>query len=469
MSRALARARARAPPASAHRRRPPSSAAADRRAASSARASTSASASAPTPTAACVLLLGPRDDDLAACARALADVAAAHDVRVVTLSHDDSDGLTRGEQALRLTRGADDDAYALRGSGEDAAIVALDATDGMLARLAYECVLCVVVGGREVCLGEDGHGARARRSAQRCAVAGAPTVCCTIPTTTQTASIEPCARAIEELARVLFRVLPTDAPANNPRSHFPFPTNGRWALGSAQVRLDAALAAQVLDDSGDEFATKDCWSLGGLGTMHVDDTTAVDAPTPASRRAALRDAFREADVYLNVSVPATWTPRSRFRATRPGVFWRQQRVHAVFTDDDDVRASPDAPDPFGRTLPARAVASDARASARGARFVRQLATERVITARARASSASASPSPPTTAPSLPTAFRVSKGVVVADDAPRGDLDAVARGFAAVAVVPTWPFAHAFALTDAAFVESFREDVRTGLPLFLCQP
>ena len=59
--------------------------------------------------------------------------------------------------------------------------------------------------------------------------------------------------------------------------------------------------------------------------------------------------------------------------------------------------------------------------------------------------------------------------VVADDSPRGDLDAVARGFAAVVSVPTWPFAHAFALTDRVFLESLREDVATGLPSFLIDP
>ena len=59
--------------------------------------------------------------------------------------------------------------------------------------------------------------------------------------------------------------------------------------------------------------------------------------------------------------------------------------------------------------------------------------------------------------------------LVADDSPRGDLDAVARGFAAVVAVPTWPFAHAFALTDRVFLESLREDVATGLPSFLIDP
>ena len=153
MPRAAARAAARAHSFAAHHRRHSSSSC--RRSSSSSRASTSSSV--PTRTQACVLLLGPRDDDLAACALKLADVAAAHDLRVFTLSHDDVDGLTRDGRELRLARG-DGDAYALRGSGEDAAVVALDATDGILAQLGYECVLCLVVGGREVCLGEDGRG-----------------------------------------------------------------------------------------------------------------------------------------------------------------------------------------------------------------------------------------------------------------------------------------------------------------------
>ena len=232
MPRAAARAAARAHSFAAHHRRHSSSSC--RRSSSSSRASTSSSV--PTRTQACVLLLGPRDDDLAACALKLADVAAAHNLRVFTLSHDDVDGLTRDGRELRLARG-DGDAYALRGSGEDAAVVALDATDGILAQLGYECVLCLVVGGREVCLGEDGRGSRARRCANRAAVSGTPTVCATIPTTTQTTSFEPCACALEQLVSVVLRVLPTKSPANNPRSHFPFPTNGRWrAVGRIERR-----------------------------------------------------------------------------------------------------------------------------------------------------------------------------------------------------------------------------------------
>jgi len=381
MPRAAARAAARAHSFAAHHRRHSSSSC--RRSSSSSRASTSSSV--PTRTQACVLLLGPRDDDLAACALKLADVAAAHNLRVFTLSHDDVDGFTRDGRELRLARG-DGDAYALRGSGEDAAVVALDATDGILAQLGYECVLCLVVGGREVCLGEDGRGSRARRCANRAAVSGTPTVCATIPTTTQTTSFEPCACALEQLVSVVLRVLPTKSPANNPRSHFPFPTNGRWAsLGTAQLPMDDELARQVLDDGGDDLAAKDCWSLGGSGTVHVNDT-AVEHTTPQSRRAALRDAFVEADIYLDLSVPAKWTPKSKFRAARPGVFWRQQRVQAVFDDEVPVDSVPT--DRFGRTLPSQTVASDVRATDRDARFVRQLATERLLAARA-----SSQPSP----------------------------------------------------------------------------
>jgi len=465
MPRAAALARARARSSAAHHRRRSSSS--RRRPSSSSRAATSSSV--PARIQACVLLLGPRDDDLAACALKLADVAAAHELRVVTLSHDDVDGLTRDGSELRFARGdGDGEAYALRGSGEDAAVVALDATDGILARLGYECVLCVVVGGREVSLGEDGQGSRARRCANRAAVAGTPTVCATIPTTTQTASIEPCACALEQLVNVVLRVLPTKSPANNPRSHFPFPTNGRWAsLGTAQLPMDDELARQVLDDGGEDFAAKDCWSLGGAGTVHVDAVNAVEDTTPQSRRAALRDAFVDADIYLNLSVPAKWTPQSKFRAARPGVFWRQQRVQAVL--DDEIPVDSVTTDRFGRTLPSQTVASDARATDRDARFVRQLATERLIAARAPSRPSPSSSSHVRDDRPAPVAFRVSAGVVVADDAPRGDLDAVARGFAAVVAVPTWPFAHAFALTDRVFIESLREDVASGVPSFLIDP
>ena len=52
-------------------------------------------------------------------------------------------------------------------SGEDAAVVATDPTDGLARCLGLVPVLCVVGVARETCLGEDANGARTTRTARR--------------------------------------------------------------------------------------------------------------------------------------------------------------------------------------------------------------------------------------------------------------------------------------------------------------
>jgi hypothetical protein len=70
----------------------------------------------------------------------------------------------------------------------------------------------------------------------------------------------------------------------------------------------------------------------------------------------------------------------------------------------------------------------------------------------------------------PSAFVIGPGTIVADDAPRGDVDVVFAsdgGGAAVVTKQTWPQGHPFALLDAVAVEALRGDPNAGgLPLWL---
>ena len=436
-----------------------------------------------------MLLLGEDDDDLRVVERAVRRVVDATGVDVVRLTHASSEGATRDGRALALSTredetrgdgdGSDDDvastSYDLReASGEDAAVVALDPTDGLLARLGRTCALAIVV-ARAPCLGEDVFGHRAARSARRCAVAGTPTILASVPTTSKKVNIEPCAEALEAVLRRAWEVIP-NAPRNNPRSHFPFPTRGRWAsLGTAQLPMDDELAASVFASNANDFASLDCWSLGGFGAVpHFGGGGGGGTElSPRERREALRDAFRDADVFLSLSVPPTWVPAKGFSATRPGVLWRQERCRAVAADEDaadeDSRTPASTRDRFGRTLPVQDL-STPHPTEKDARFVRQLATERLIDDRAAATNTAATNTAAAAAAAvpprpLPRAFVVSDGVVVADDSPRGDVDAVMRGIASITTVPTWPHGHSFAILDALAVESLRADA-DGVPAYL---
>ena len=130
---------------------------------------------------------------------------------------------------------------------------------------------------------------------------------------------------------------------NNPRSHFPFPTVSRWSgLATGQVQVDASLEAQLREDERFDFASLDCWSLGGT----IATQPSMDASQPASSSSSssslsdlerervahvgsLQRAFCEGDTYLVISVPPSWSPEKRpkpFASTRPGVIWQQNQV-----------------------------------------------------------------------------------------------------------------------------------------------
>jgi len=426
-------------------------------------------------------VLGTDEADMRMTARAVRD--AMPSCLLLCVLHDDRDGLTRGGVEHALEPGPWEGCYRLVGaSGEDAAVVAVDPTDGLARCLGLCPVLCVVGVARETCLGEDGNGARTTRTARRCAVAGVPTIAVSVPTRSPDAPAAPAASALARLLRAVARVVRTDAPANCPRSHFPFPTRGRWsAVGTSQLPLDAALAAQLFARDVGDFAAEDCWSLGGAGaTLHAQTPNAPNTGgpngetrlSPAEAREVLRDAFGEGDVFLSVSVPPRWDGAAggKFAAARPGVLWRQQTARAVFPNDggDDGTAgdggsSTGSKDLWGRTLPVQSL-GDARAGEAGARFVPQLATEAAVNGRSEAASTSTSER----RRPMPRGFKVGPGTVVADDSAGGDVDAVMGNKAAVCAVQTWPHGHAFSLLDHVAAEALREYPGTGLPLWLCE-
>ena len=517
---------------------------------SAARKSVVASATGPTrssgqPPAA--LVVGHDAEETRATADA---VSRALGVRVVCLLHDEGEATSRGGLCpsgarLACRPGPFPGSWALvGGTAEDAAVCGADPTSGLVASLGFACVACVVGVAREPCLGEDAAGARATRAGRRAAVtSGVPVVVATVPTTTAEAPVAGARDALERVLRVMRdnAVLPLVAPRNSPRSHFPFPTKDRWAsLGtSAFPWPDAEMATRVAGDARDagDFAAADCWSLGGGASAFGevtsggsgassggtrasfgdegrrkggDDARAFERARAFSLRASLREAFRDGDVFVCVSAPPRWEKqewdKQGFAACRPGVLWRQERVRAEFhppgsgSDRDRDRGEPgrdflvdgdrNRNDAFGRTLPLNAL-GDVRGSVGegaddGARFVRQLATERASAANERARSDDGafpalarssdafsltheSRAPPTGA--APSCFVVGGGVIVADECAGGDVDAVFRkggGKAAVTTHQTWPAGHPFVMREDAHVEALRPCGETGLPLWLAE-
>ena len=174
-----------------------------------------------------------------------------------------------------------------------------------------------------------------------------------------------------------------------------------------------------------------------------------------------------------------WEARGEngFAACRPGVLWRQERVRAEFSDESATRTrragdTNDTNDAFGRTLPLNTL-GDVRGNVGeggegGARFVRQLATERAsLRGDATKPRGSSRPSRRRRA----SAFVVGGGVVVADECAGGDVDAVFReggGEAAVTTHQTWPAAHPLASREAAQLEALRPCGETGMPLWLAE-
>ena len=437
--------------------------------------------------------------------RATADaVSRALGVRVVCLLHDDTEATSRGGlcpsgSRLKCEPGPFPGCWRLvGGSAEDAAVCGADPTAGLVTSLGFSCVLCVVGIAREPCLGEDYSGAKTTRAGKRAAVvSGVPTIVACVPTTSNDSPVDGARDALEKVLQTmrLNDVFSREGPSNSPRSHFPFPQKDRWAsLGTRAFPWpDENMAVSFMADArdGGDFAAKDCWSLGNSAEFFVGQAPRNDGEKGSddalytrhtydakSMRRSLREAFRDGDVFVCLSAPPRWEARGEkgFAACRPGVLWRQERVRAEFSDDPCPARHAgrnDRNDAFGRTLPLNTL-GDVRGSVGeggegGARFVRQLATERA-SLRGDARSSTRDPrAPPVGA--APSAFVVGGGVVVADECAGGDVDAVFReggGEAAVTTHQTWPAAHPLASREAAQLEALRPCGETGMPLWLAE-
>ena len=131
-------------------------------------------------------------------------------------------------------------------------------------------------------------------------------------------------------------------------------------------------------------------------------------------------------------------------------------------------------DLWGRSLPLQTLGcgdggkGGGGPSSEGARFVSQLATDRMVAERGREQEQQQQQQQRPATGNVPRGFVMSGGTVVADDSARGDVDAVMAGKAAVCALPTWPQGHAFSLLDVVAVEALREDPASGLPLWLCE-
>ena len=422
---------------------------------------------------------GPRGGLGAAVAAARAALGPAAPVVAVSVGGGAGPGPGPGSGPRRVTmRGGGSGVWHCDGTAEEAVVAAVDPTAGLCARLGAPPALCLVGVAREPALGPDAAGSGAVHAARAAAVAGVPAVAACVPSRAPGAPLGPAETALAEVLRAAAGVLAEPGggappPArNSPRAHFPFPALGRWsALGTAQLPVDAALAASLQGEpAGEGFAAADCWSLGG----------GVDAgggapPTAGELRGAVRQAFREGDAFLTVSVPPAWDGRARgrpFASTRPGVLWRQEPVSAAAGPPGGVPGGgagaggeAGSRDLFGRSLP-RQTLGDAQPRGEGAAFVPQLATAALLRAGAGAGAGEGgnggAPEGPwgaeggAPAPGEAFEFDLGEGTLLHDASPRGDADAVLAGRAAVTLAQTWPPGHAFALLDAALAEALRE-------------
>jgi len=387
---------------------------------------------------------------------------AWHGIRGVTLDYDlqlAAFGSRECDAYPELLR----DAWVLHGGVEDAVLCGLDPSHGMLAELGLDAALCISGLCTQGALGADSDANPAIAGARRCSIVGVPALAVCSPSTSPAALpqlVAALARILPPVVRVLSDTYDSkclSSAVNCPRAHFPFPTEGRWAaLGSTQLPIDPELQA-ILWESHSEYAARDCWSLGDPIAPSTATTASGTDESPAGRRATLRRAFRDGDVFLCAHVSPNWdtTASKPFSSTRPGVLWHQDQV----THPSAPSASPS--DLWGRSLPVQAL-QDVQPRSEGAVFVSQRNTEKVI-ANTRGGVYSSESRPDTP----PLSFRIGKGTVLMDASPRGDVDAVMARKACVTVMQTWPPAHPFSLLDQVIVEALREG-REGLPLWLTE-
>ena len=371
--------------------------------------------------------------------------------------------------------------------------LATDPTDGLLRQRGINLALAVVGINRDA--GFLSLDDRTVDVARRAAINGVPTVCVSIPTSTscEGANLDLAVEALKDVLGKLFEngVLKKAATAggvrlkraaNSPRQHFPFPSKGRWSnLGTGALRADFM---QQYSQGGSlsgglDFALADCWSLGDDISLSSSSSATVEREVEdrSVLVQSLREAFEEGDAFIVIRAPAGEGRVKRYEATRPGVLWRQNPVTLRKPSGEKTLAVPGDPprDPFGRSLPVHHV-GEATPSSKGARFVRQLQTERLVGEIRGTTSAAAekeeeegvSGSSSSSSNIDEYVFELSSGTILHDRCSRGDADAVLNRNVSISTVQTWPSMHCFSLTDQVMVESLREDEESGLPAWLCE-
>ncbi|KAG2438914.1 hypothetical protein HYH02_010709 [Chlamydomonas schloesseri] len=227
-------------------------------------------------------------------------------------------------------------------SAADCVLAAADHSAGLAAGLGLSPVLLVSGVHRGPALGADLVGAShpALALARHASLLGLPAVAACLATPTPSAPLRPAVDAAAALVAAAVSCLRRSGgwprARNMPRSHFPFPTRGRWSLGREvplprEVR-DAAAAEAAAGGGGGAFAAADCWALGedsgfwaggsggsgggrggagatsgvgGAGSEREAET-AAEAAVGGEARQLLRDAFAEGDVLLVLNTPPTW-------------------------------------------------------------------------------------------------------------------------------------------------------------------
>jgi hypothetical protein len=239
----------------------------------------------------------------------------------------------------------------------------------------------------------------------------------------------------------------------------PFPTQGRWSIGS-QLPLPRSASARQREQS------YDCWALGDDNSWSGRSRQQQQQQQQGADAQAyqlLQAAFTEGDALLCVNVAPTWSPGSGFAATRPGVLWRCHQLgshHDHQQQPGEMQSwQVDSSDLFGCTLPSAGYDS---AVPVGSNFVGQDNTRKV--ARERSTWRDQGVGAAAAATQLPVAFTIQRGTTLTDAAACGDVEAVMAGKAAVTLVQTWPAGHPL-IRDELLLAAL-DEAPDGLPAWL---
>jgi hypothetical protein len=199
--------------------------------------------------------------------------------------------------------------------------------------------------------------------ARHAALLGLPAVAACLATTSAGAPVQPAVAAtVQLLSRLLLVLQHTTSSSsssssrgwqpsskglgnsavrarNFPRAHFPFPEEGRWALGT-QLPLPQGSAAASGSSSTSSWQSYDCWALGDDNSWLGDYTSRNSSSSSSSSSSrdgnasrkrvyrTLQGAFADGDLLLCLNVPPNWQESAGIAATRPGVLWHCWQVEA---------------------------------------------------------------------------------------------------------------------------------------------